>query len=321
MNVGTGAGIGLGQLERDQREVKRLHDAYLEALDRHDGTGSPLTEWEDVPPRERQAWRAVDVLVRLRVERAETQLDLVRSERDALVAEANALRSQVRFLEVLRNQDELETTRAKLELEALRGARQREANPKPNAPPPKAPVSAPRTVKVAGLVEDKAADGLYLAVESGLEVIHPGATVRVQGTSVTVEVTDVMPEEETPIFIASPDGAFTVKAGDVLEVVTDEEQSAVADSAPLVTVKVTAVAPDEEGGGFYLAVDRGLREVHQGDAVRIQGTGMVAVVTGVEPTTPLPIFIGYPPPSFAPKEGDVLELLPKPGGDLSALIA
>ncbi|NNC00693.1 hypothetical protein HI113_43300, partial [Corallococcus exiguus] len=85
--------------------------------------------------------------------------------------------------------------------------------------------------------------------------------------------------------------------------------------------KVMAVAPDEEGGGFYLAVERGLREVHQGDAVRIQGTGMVAVVTGVEPTTPLPIFIGYPPPSFAPKEGDVLELLPKPGDGLPALIA
>ncbi|NRD67837.1 hypothetical protein HRD49_39525 [Corallococcus exiguus] len=321
MNVGTGAGIGLGQLERDQREVKRLHDAFLEALDRHDGTGSPLPEWEDVPPRERQAWRAVDVLVRLRVERAETQLDLVRSERDALVSQVQALRSQVRFHEVLRSQDDLEATRAKLELEALRGARQRQATPTHSAHPEKESAPAPRTLKVTGLVEDKAAGGLYLAVERGLEVLHPGATVRVQGTAATAEVTDVMPEEETPIFIASPDAAFTVKAGDVLEVVTDEEQSAVADSTPLVTVKVTAVAPDEEGGGFYLAVERGLREVHQGDAVRIQGTDMVAVVTGVEPTTPLPIFIGYPPPSFAPKEGDVLELLQKPGDGLPALIA
>ena len=231
MNVGTGAGIGLGQLERDQREVKRLHDVFLEALDRHDGAGNPLPEWEDVPLRERQAWRAVDVLVRLRVERAETQLELVRSERDALVAEAKALRSQVRFLEVLRDQDDLEATRAKMELEALRGARQRQrqASPPPSVPP------------LVEVVRDSSPGG----------------------------------EEVQPI-----------------------------------AVKVTAVAPDEEGCGLYLAVEPGLPELHQSDSLRIQGTAMVAVVTSVEPTTPLPIFIGYPPPSFAPKVGEGLELLP-----------
>ncbi|MBN8466193.1 hypothetical protein JYJ95_06695 [Corallococcus exiguus] len=239
MNAGTETGIGLGQLERS-RDVKRLHETFLEALDRHDGAGNPLPEWEDVPSRERQAWRAVDVLVRLRVERAETQLGLVRSERDALVEEVKALRSQVRFLEVLRNQDDLETMRAKMELEALRGACRRQATPTPSVPP---------------LVEAA--------------------------------------QDSVPIDA----------------------------SARLVSVRVTAVAPDEDGGGLYLAVERGLREVHQGATMRLKGTEATAEVASVEATASLPIFISFRSPDFAPKEGDVLELLPKPGDELPALIA
>ncbi|RKG92472.1 hypothetical protein D7V97_40885 [Corallococcus sp. CA053C] len=85
-------------------------------------------------------------------------------------------------------------------------------------------------------------------------------------------------------------------------------------------MKVTEVAPDEEGGGLYLAVERGLREVHQGVTVRIKGTEATAKVTSVEPTASLPIFISFHSPAFAPKEGDMVELLPRPGG-LPALIA
>ncbi|WP_147445195.1 hypothetical protein [Corallococcus sp. CA053C] len=80
------------------------------------------------------------------------------------------------------------------------------------------------------------------------------------------------------------------------------------------------MAPDEEGGGLYLAVERGLREVHQGVTVRIKGTEATAKVTSVEPTASLPIFISFHSPAFAPKEGDMVELLPRPGG-LPALIA
>ncbi|RKH51490.1 hypothetical protein [Corallococcus aberystwythensis] len=239
MNAGTETGIGLGQLERS-RDVKRLHETFLEALDRRDGAGDPLPEWEDVPSRERQAWRAVDVLVRLRVEQAETQLGLVRSERDALVEEVKALRSQVRYLEVLRNQDDLETRRAKLELEALRGARRRHATPPPSVQP---------------------------LVEAAQDSVPTDAT------------------------------------------------------ATLVSVKVTAVAPDEDGGGLYLAVEHGLHEAHQGATVRLKGTKATAEVASVEPTASLPIFISFHSPDFAPKEGDVLELLPKPGDELPARIA
>ncbi|RKH03674.1 hypothetical protein [Corallococcus carmarthensis] len=321
MNTGTGAGIGLGQLERDQREVKPLRDAFLEALDRHDGTGNPLPEWEDVLPRERQAWRAVDVLVRLRVERAETQLDLVRAERDALVSQMQSLRSQVRFLEVLRNQDELETTRAKLELEALRGARQRQATPTRSTSPAKEPAPALRTMKVTGLVEDKAAGGLYLAVNRGLEAVHQGATVRIQDTAATAEVTDVMPAEEAPVFIASPGAAFKVKVGDTLEVVTDKEQPATDDSASLVTMKVSALARDEEGGGIYLAVEGGEHDVRRGDALRLKGSRVAVEVTSVEPTARLPIFIGFPGDTFQPKEGDTVERLREVEDELPAPIA
>lgn len=240
MEAATEAGIGLKQLERDGRDVRRLHDAYLEALDRHDGAGNLLPEWEDLPARERRAWRAVDVLVRLRVERAETQMELLRSERDALIAQVQALRSQVRHHEILRTQDELAAARASLELEALRSARRRQPTPSPSVPPLK-------------------------------------------------EVTSAATAES--------------------------------DAAALVAVKVTAVAPDEEGGGLYLAVERGLREVHRGDTWRIRGTTATAEVTSVEPTDELPLFIGFPGVGFVPKEGDVLELLPKPGDELPALIA
>ncbi|RKH01320.1 hypothetical protein D7V97_29175 [Corallococcus sp. CA053C] len=86
-------------------------------------------------------------------------------------------------------------------------------------------------------------------------------------------------------------------------------------------MKVTAVAPDEEGGGLYLAVERGLHEVHRGDTVRVQGTDALAEVTSVEPTAELPVFIGFPGATFNPNAGDALELLPKPGDELPALIA
>ncbi|NNC00613.1 hypothetical protein HI113_42895, partial [Corallococcus exiguus] len=291
MNVGTGAGIGLGQLERDQREVKRLHDAFLEALDRHDGTGSPLPEWEDVPTRERQAWRAVDVLVRLRVERAETQLDLVRSERNALVEEVKALRSQVRFLEVLRNQDDLETMRAKLELEALRGARRRQATPPPSVrhlgEAAQDSVSTDASARCVTLtvkaVEHGEAGGMAcvcLAVEGKVEV---GDYVHFEGADPQYgfEVASIAPETESefPVLIFAERNDFAPLVGARLTVAPDDSEKGSPSDAPSpITVKVMAVAPDEEGGGFYLAVERGLREVHQGDAVRIQGTGMVAVV-------------------------------------------
>ncbi|RYZ34617.1 MAG: hypothetical protein EOO71_38455 [Myxococcaceae bacterium] len=231
MEATTKAGIGLKHLERDGRDVRRLHDAYLEALDRHDGAGNLLPEWEDVTMRERRAWRAVEVLVRIRVERAETAEELLRKERDALVAQVQALRSQVRFQEVLRTQEELEASRAKVELDALRAAHRRQATPPPSSPPlvdetrgaatPVTPAAATplRSVKVAGLVEDKEGGGFYLAVERGLDAIHPGDTVRIQGTSATAEVTDVMPAEETPLFIGFPGEDFAPKVGDVLELV------------------------------------------------------------------------------------------------------
>ncbi|RYZ34048.1 MAG: hypothetical protein EOO71_40295 [Myxococcaceae bacterium] len=243
MEATTEAGIGLKHLERDGRDVRRLHDAYLEALDRHDGAGNLLPEWEDVTPRERRAWRAVEVRVRIRVERAETSAELLRKERDALVAQVQALRSQVRFQEVLRTQEELEASRAKVELDALRAAHRRQASAPPSSPS---------------------------LVDEAREVAAPGTA---------------------------------------------------AEATPLRSVKVTAVAEDEEGGGWYLAVERGLHEVHQGATVRIQASGGVAEVTSVEPTADLPIFIGFPGTGFTPKTGDVLELVPKPGDGLPAFIA
>ncbi|WP_404370527.1 hypothetical protein ACIHQR_10495 [Corallococcus coralloides] len=100
-----------------------------------------------------------------------------------------------------------------------------------------------------------------------------------------------------------------------------QEPSPSGESVRLVAVQVTAVAPDEEGGGLYLAVERGLREVHRGDTVRLQGTGATTEVTSVEPTAELPVFVGFPSAAFNPKAGDVLELRPKPGDDLPALIS
>ncbi|MCY1043307.1 hypothetical protein OV208_18465 [Corallococcus sp. bb12-1] len=242
MEAASEVGVGLKHLERDGRDVRMLHDAYLEALDRHDGAGNLLPEWEDVKPRERRAWRAVDGVVRLRVERAETLVELLRKERDALVAQVQALRSQVRFQEVLRTQEELETSRAKVELDALRAARRRQASPPPSSPP---------------------------LVGETREAATPGAP----------------------------------------------------DATPLRSVKVTAVAEDAEGGGWYLAVERGLHEVHRGDTVRIQASSAEAEVTSVEPTAELPVFIGFPGEAFIPKAGDVLELVPKPGDELPAFIA
>ncbi|RKH61457.1 hypothetical protein [Corallococcus llansteffanensis] len=64
-----------------------------------------------------------------------------------------------------------------------------------------------------------------------------------------------------------------------------------------------------------------LREGNRGGTVRVQGTDAVAEVTSVEPTAELPVFIGFPSASFNPKAGDVLELLPKAGDELPALIA
>ncbi|RKG97952.1 hypothetical protein D7X74_40540 [Corallococcus sp. CA047B] len=243
MEAATEVGIGLKHLERDGRAVRMLHDAYLEALDRHDGAGNLLPEWEDVKPRERRAWRAVEGVVRLRVERAETLVELLRKERDALVAQVQALRSQVRFQEVLRTQEALETSRANVELEALRAARRRQATPPPSSPP----------------------------------------------------LVDQVREAAAPV--------------------------APAVATPLRTVKVTAVGEDAEGGGWYLAVERGLHEVHQGATVRIQGSGATAEVTSVEPTAELPVFVGFPGEAFTPKAGDVLELVPKPGDEFPAFIA
>ncbi|MBN9683435.1 MULTISPECIES: hypothetical protein [unclassified Corallococcus] len=73
--------------------------------------------------------------------------------------------------------------------------------------------------------------------------------------------------------------------------------------------------------GTTLAVERGLREVHQGDTVRLKGTEATAEVTSVEATAPLPIFISFHSLDFAPKQGDVLDPQPKPGDKLPALIA
>ncbi|RKG70989.1 hypothetical protein D7V80_03460 [Corallococcus sp. CA054B] len=67
-------------------------------------------------------------------------------------------------------------------------------------------------------------------------------------------------------------------------------------------------------------MERGLREVHQGDTVRLKGTEATAEVTSVEATASLPIFISFHSPDFAPKERDVLALL-KPGDEMPALIA
>ncbi|WP_147451138.1 hypothetical protein [Corallococcus llansteffanensis] len=46
-----------------------------------------------------------------------------------------------------------------------------------------------------------------------------------------------------------------------------------------------------------------------------------AELTSVEPTAEMPFFIGFPGEAFAPKAGDVLELVPKPGDEFPAFIA
>lgn len=55
---------------------------------------------------------------------------------------------------------------------------------------------------------------------------------------------------------------------------------------------------------MYLAVWHGLHEVHRSANVHIRGSGAEAeVVTSVEPTAELPVFIGFPDDVFNPKAG------------------
>ncbi|WP_158623399.1 hypothetical protein [Corallococcus sp. CA053C] len=56
--------------------------------------------------------------------------------------------------------------------------------------------------------------------------------------------------------------------------------------------------------------------------MHIRGSGAEAeVVTSVEPTAELPVFISFPGDVFNPKAGDVLGLMPKPGDEFPAFLA
>ena len=76
-----------------------------------------------------------------------------------------------------------------------------------------------------------------------------------------------------------------------------------------------------DGNDVYLAMDA-LREVHQGDIVRIQGQEPDArsEVRSVEPTFESPVLV-VAQGEFDVKPGDLPEVVPVPGDELPAFIA